>query len=66
VIHGLMFTLNHIWQPWILIAILPSTLLMVYVVQSRKNTWIGIIQHGFVNIGLLFFLIGGVIGIPQP
>ena len=62
VINGLMFTLNHLWQPWIMIAILPSSLLLVYVVQARKNTWIGIVQHGVVNIGLLFFLIDGVIG----
>ena len=62
-VNGLMFTLNHLWQPWILIAILPSSLLLAYVVQSRKNTWIGIIQHGFVNIGLLLLLIGGVIGL---
>lgn len=61
-VNGLMFTLNHLWQPWILVAILPSSLLLAYVVQSRKNTWIGILQHGFVNLGLLFFLIGGVIG----
>jgi len=62
VVNGLMFTINHLWQPWIMIAILPSVLLMVYVVQRRKNTWISIIQHGFVNISLLFVLIGGVIG----
>ena len=66
VVNGLMFALNHLWQPWILIAILPSSLLLAYIVQSRKNTWIGIIQHGVVNISLLFWLIGGVIGIPQP
>jgi membrane protease YdiL (CAAX protease family) len=59
-VNGLMFTLNHIWQPWILIAILPSSLLLAYSVQSRKNTWIGILQHGFVNFGLLVFLIIGV------
>jgi membrane protease YdiL (CAAX protease family) len=62
-VNGLMFTLNHLWQPWILVAILPSSLLLAYVVQSRKNTWIGILQHGFVNIGLLFYLLAGVFGI---
>jgi membrane protease YdiL (CAAX protease family) len=62
-VNGLMFTLNHLWQPWILIAILPSSLLLAYVVQTRKNTWISIIQHGFVNIGLVFFLISGALGL---
>ena len=62
VINGLMFTLTHIWQPWILIAMFPTALLIVYIVQTRKNTWISIIQHGIANISLLFVLIGGVIG----
>jgi membrane protease YdiL (CAAX protease family) len=61
--NGLMFTFNHLWQPWILIAILPSSLLLAYVVQKRRNTWIGIIQHGFVNLSLVFVLIAGAIGI---
>lgn len=61
-VNSLMFTINHLWQPWIMLAILPSVLLLVYIVQRRKNTWISIIQHGFVNIGLLFVLIEGVIG----
>lgn len=62
-VNGLMFTLNHLWQPWILIAILPSSLLLAYAVQSRKNTWISIIQHGVVNISLMVILTGGVIGL---
>jgi membrane protease YdiL (CAAX protease family) len=62
VVNGLMFSLTHIWQPWIIIAILPSSLLLVYIVQKRRNTWIGIFQHGIVNSGLLLVLIGGVIG----
>jgi membrane protease YdiL (CAAX protease family) len=61
-VNGLMFTLNHIWQPWIFIAILPSSLLTAFIVQVRKNTWISIIQHGVANISLLFYLIGGVLG----
>jgi membrane protease YdiL (CAAX protease family) len=62
-VNGLMFTFNHLWEPWILIAILPSSLLLAYVVQNRRNTWISIIQHGVVNISLLIYLIAGVIGL---
>ena len=62
VVNALMFTLTHIYQPWILIAILPSILLLVYVVQTHKNTWISIIQHGVVNIGVLILLVVGVVG----
>jgi membrane protease YdiL (CAAX protease family) len=61
-VNSLMFWLMHIYQPWILIAILPSILLQVYIIQVRKNTWIAIIQHGFVNSLTIFFLISGVIG----
>jgi membrane protease YdiL (CAAX protease family) len=61
--NGLMFTFNHLWQPWILIAILPVSLLQAYLVQKRRNTWITIIQHGVVNISLVFYLITGVIGL---
>jgi membrane protease YdiL (CAAX protease family) len=61
-VNGLMFTFNHLWEPWILIAILPSTLLIVYIVQKRGNTWISIIQHGVVNLSLLIYLLGGAAG----
>jgi membrane protease YdiL (CAAX protease family) len=61
-VNSFMFWLFHISQPWILIAILPSILLQVYVVQVRKNTWIAIIQHGFTNSLAIFFLLAGVIG----
>ena len=62
-VNGFMFTFNHLWQPWILIAILPASLLLAYVVQRRRNTWIGIIQHGLVNLSLVVILIAGAIGV---
>ena len=61
-VNSLMFTFNHLWQPWIMLTILPACLLLVYVVQRRRNTSISIIQHGVVNISLLFYLVAGVIG----
>jgi membrane protease YdiL (CAAX protease family) len=61
-VNSLMFWLNHLNQPWILIQILPAILVQVYIVQVRKNTTIAIIQHGFVNSLTIFFLIQGVIG----
>lgn len=62
-VNGLMFVFNHLWQPWIMIAILPTSLLLAYVVQARRNTWIAIIQHGIVNFSLLVFLIIGALGL---
>jgi membrane protease YdiL (CAAX protease family) len=62
IVNSLMFWVLHIYQPWILIATLPTILFQVYIVQVRKNTWISIIQHGFVNSVPIFFLIAGVVG----
>ncbi len=60
-VNALSFWSIHIYQPWVLIQILPAVLLLVYIVQRRKNTTISIIQHGFVNSLAVIFLIGGVI-----
>jgi membrane protease YdiL (CAAX protease family) len=57
-----VFWFIHIYQPWVLIQVLPAMLLQIYIVQARKNTWISIIQHGFVNSLTIFFLIAGVLG----
>ena len=57
VANGLMFTLNHIWQPWNLLLILPGALVGAFVVQKRKNTWILIISHGLANAILLALII---------
>jgi membrane protease YdiL (CAAX protease family) len=62
VINGTMFTFQHWMQPWNFLAILPGALFMSFVLQLRKNTWIGIIQHGLINFGLFIHVLKGVIG----
>jgi hypothetical protein len=32
------------------------------VVQRRRNTWIGIIQHGLMNLSLFVYVLLGVSG----
>ena len=61
-VNSAVFWFIHIYQPWVLIQILPAILLQVYIVQVRKNTWISIIQHGLVNSLTIFVLIAGVAG----
>ena len=61
-INGTMFTFQHWMQPWNFLAILPGALFMSFVLQLRKNTWIGIIQHGLINLGLFIHVLKGVIG----
>lgn len=62
IINGSMFTFQHWMQPWNFLSILPSALFMSFVLQLRKNTWIGIIQHGLINLGLFIHVVRGVIG----
>ena len=62
IMNGAIFTFQHWMQPWNFLAILPGTLFMSYVIQLRKNTWIGIIQHGIINLSLFIHVLIGVIG----
>jgi membrane protease YdiL (CAAX protease family) len=61
-INGTMFTFQHWMQPWNFLSILPGALFMSFVLQLRKNTWIGIIQHGLINLGLFIHVLRGVAG----
>jgi len=60
--NGLMFTLNHIWQPWNLLLILPGALAGAFAVQRRKNTSIQIISHGLANAIALVVIILNAVG----
>lgn len=62
VVNGTMFCFQHFMQPWNFLAIWPGALFMAFVVQYRRNTWIGIIQHGLMNLTALVFIVRGVIG----
>lgn len=61
-VNGTMFTFQHFMQPWNFVAIWPGALFMAFVVQYRRNTWIGIIQHGLMNLATFLFILKGVIG----
>jgi membrane protease YdiL (CAAX protease family) len=61
-INGTLFTFQHWMQPFNFLAIWPGALFMAWVVQRRKNTWIGILQHGLMNFSLFVILVRWVIG----
>lgn len=61
-VNGTMFCFQHFMQPWNFLAIWPGALFMAFVVQYRRNTWIGIIQHGLMNFATFVFIVRGVIG----
>lgn len=62
VIHGVLWTLFHVFWKWNLIVLLPSCLALSYVVYVRKNTWISIITHLMFNSIPLVAIIIGIIG----
>lgn len=62
IIHGTLWTLFHVFWKWNLIVLLPTCLVLSYVIYKQKNTWIGIIAHMAFNsvplIGLIIAIIG--------
>lgn len=62
VVHGFLWGLFHIFWKWNLIILIPSCLVVSYVIYKRKNTWIGIITHMAFNSVPLIGLIIGIIG----
>ena len=65
-IHGLLWTLFHVFWKWTLIALLPSTLSLAFVAYKRKNTTPGIIAHWAQNgLGLIPILLG-ILGVVSP
>jgi membrane protease YdiL (CAAX protease family) len=62
VVHGVLWTLFHVFWKWNLIVLLPGCLMLSYVVSVRKNTWIGIITHMLLNSIPLVGIIIGIAG----
>lgn len=62
IIHGVLWTLWHVFWKWNLLLLIPVTFSISFVVQHKKNTWIGIIAHGLANLIPLIVIVIGVIG----
>ncbi len=62
VVHGSLWGLFHIFWKWNLIVLIPSCLVVSYVIYKRKNTTIGIISHMAFNSIPLIGIIIGIIG----
>lgn len=61
ILQGVLFTLVHIYWKWNLIAILPGSLLMAYIVQRRRNTMISILSHGVMNFIPMVVILRGIL-----
>ena len=50
VIHGIFWTIFHIAFGWqLLLTLIPILFIQSYVVQRRKNSWIGVVIHAVIN-----------------
>jgi membrane protease YdiL (CAAX protease family) len=59
--NGIPWCLFHWSFGWpILVMLLPITLLLPWIVQRRRNTWVGIIIHAIFNAAGFVFVTSGV------
>lgn len=61
-INGLSFWFLHIVWKWNLIVLFPGALILSYVSQRQKTTWVGIIAHGVLNFTPIIAITAGVLG----
>ena len=59
-INGVLWLLFHAAFPWqVLVTLVPTTLIVPYVVQRRRSTWAGIVIHGaFGAVGFMALAFG--------
>ncbi|GBD94804.1 CAAX amino terminal protease self- immunity [bacterium BMS3Abin05] len=60
-IHSALFSLYHIWTPWMFVARTLGVLPLVYIVKRKRNIYLGIIVHCLLNsvdfiVGVHFIL----------
>jgi membrane protease YdiL (CAAX protease family) len=48
-IHGVIWAFSHLFQYWLMLPILISSVALAYVYQRTKNTWAGILAHMLNN-----------------
>src|SRR5262249_23210681 len=59
--NGILWWLFHWSFGWpIMLTLLPITVLLPWIVQQRRNTWVGIIIHAVFNAAGLIVVAGGV------
>lgn len=62
-VNGLCWNLLiHAFMRWNFLTLMPISLVIPYLVQRRRNTWIGICIHGLGNMLVLLILIPSIAG----
>ena len=59
-VNGILWVLFHAAFPWqVLLTLVPITLILPYVVQRRRSTWVGVVIHaGFGAMGFIALAFG--------
>jgi membrane protease YdiL (CAAX protease family) len=59
--NGILWCLLHWSFGWpVVVTLLPITLLLPWIVQQRRNTWVGIIIHAIFNAAAFIFVASGI------
>ena len=57
-VHGCLWAAFHLFTPYNALMVLPGALLISWIVQKQRNTWITLISHALMNginvVGLIF------------
>jgi len=62
--HGLFWAAFHLFfqaTAWDMIRMMPTCCALAFVVQSRKNTWPGVVAHSVANSGFLIQIVQGIV-----
>ena len=62
VVHGILWTLFHIFYLVEMLMLLPGALALAWVCQREKSTWPGIVAHGFLNAMAAIRIVLGILG----
>ena len=60
-LHSALFALYHTWTPWMVFTRTIGVLPLIYIVQFKRNIYLGIIAHCLMNvidiiIGVVFII----------
>jgi len=50
ILHSTLFALYHTWTPWMAITRTIAMLPLIYIVQHKRNIYLGIITHCLINV----------------
>lgn len=61
IVHGLLWTMFHVFAPYNALMVLPGALFMSWIVQKHKNTTIFILSHATLNSLAMIRIISGIL-----